>query len=380
MSEPETDSNTIDSKKTENTNTTESVNYAGFTRGLITYTIHILISFVLIGSMGLYLCKIAQANVLPDNLKYAPFGDIIKDVEPIPININIVKVYGLMGMGMFLGQKPSLEESTKIVFDSKQVAESYNKGVLGLLESLKTNPERAGFFGLYFTDVLTSMISTNNIVINGFFGFMNQYLPETVILLIFPLIAILFVFFMIFLNIILAFFYQFAHWSDFFMSKVIKNNKVSWQDPLTFFRPLRAFFFFLYLLFLFVPFIVIFPLLTTLYSLFAPLGLDATIYKTDQKFGFLQFLKDVIVYKNQFYLILLTLGLLSQSSIYLGQNGIIGCLVGILIVMFSLHLYNQFVPNNDKFKNQTEGLVSSAPAKVKGSQSQQGGYKKKMKK
>jgi hypothetical protein len=376
MSESESDSNAIDSKKTENTDTTKSVNYAGFTTGLITYTIHIIISFVLIGSMGLYMCKIAQSNVLPDNLKYAPFGDKIKDVEQIPININVVKVYGLMGMGMFLGQKPSLEESTKIVFDSKQIAESYNKGVLGLLESLKTNPERAGFFGLYFTDVLSSIIATNNIIINGFFGFMNQYLPETFILFIFPFIVLLFIIFMLFLNIILAFFYQLSHWSDFFMHKVIKNNKVVWEDPITFFRPLRAFFFFLYLLFLFVPFIAIFPLLTTLYSLFAPLGLSATIYKTDQQFGFLQFLKDVIIYKNQFYLILLTLGLLSQSSVYLGQNGIIGCLVGILIVMFGLHLYNQFVPNNDKYE--TEGLVSSAPAKVKSSQ--EGGYKKKMKK
>ena len=125
----DTETNAIDSKNTNSSS--KPPNYAGFFSGLVTNSIQILISFVLVGSIGLYTCKVAQANVLPDNISFQPFGNKIKDVEEIPININVVKVYGLNGLGMFLGQKPKKVESTKIVFNNKQILAQYEKGLIG---------------------------------------------------------------------------------------------------------------------------------------------------------------------------------------------------------------------------------------------------------
>ena len=353
------DTNTTE---TSSSSSSSSQNYAGFISGLTQYSIHIIITFILIGSIGLYICKVAQANVLPDNILYTPFGDKVKEVEEIPININVVKVYGLMGLAMLLGQKPTSVESTKIVFDDKEVKASYENGIIGFLDSFKSNPERASFFGLYVYDIFAPLIANNNWFINKIFSFMNKYLTETVIILFFPIILSFLIVFLIFVNTILCIFYQIKHWSDFFMNKNIKNNTVTWSEPFTYLRPWRWFLFFLYCLFLFFPVVSCLPLITTLYSIFAPLGLSAHVYKSDKTIGFLSFMRDVIMYKSQLYLILFSFGLFIQSSTYLGYNGLIGCFVGILIVMFVLNLYKQVIPTNDKLE--TEGLVSNAQAKI----------------
>jgi hypothetical protein len=381
MSQNQNELNEIDKKKNKlqnNDDNSSKPNYTGFTIGLLTYSFHIIISFVLVGSIGLYLCKIAQANVLPDDINFYPFGEKINEVEQIPINTNIVKVYGLMGLGLFLGQKPEKEESTKIVFNSKEVYDSYNKGIIGFLNSLKTNPDKSSYVGLYLNDVISSVIANNNWIINKLFGFLNQYLPESFIIIISPMISVILLIFMFFTNIILCFFYQLTNWSDFFKDKNVKNEKVSWKEPFTYFRPWRAFVLFLYCLFLFFPVVSCLPLFTTFYSIFSPLGINAKLFNTNINYGFGSFIKDVILYKSQLYLILLTFGLLTQSSLYLGINGIIGCIIGILIVIFCFHMYNQFIPNNTDGKYESDGLVSGKPAKVK-VQQQGGGGKNKIK-
>jgi hypothetical protein len=373
-SDSDSDSNNINNAINNKKNTDKSTNYAGFISGLFIYTIYILITFLLVGSIGLYICKVAQANVLPDNLKYLPFGDKLKEVPEIPINTNIIKIFGLMGFGRILGQKPLKEESTKIVFNNKKILEEYQNGIIGLITSLKTNPERASFFGLYVSDFLSSIITSNNLIINNLFGVINQYCSETVILLLFPLFLLFLIIFLIIANIVLCFFYQIKNFSDFFMNKNVKNNTVTWTEPFTYLRPWRAFLLLLYCFFLFFPVIGFIPFLTTFYAIFSPLGLTANIYETNIKMSFLTFIKDVAIYKSQFFLILFTLGLLSQSSSYLGTHGFIGCLVGILIVNFILHLYNPFSTNSEN-TTVSPGLVSSEQAKVKSSM--KGGNKKK---
>jgi hypothetical protein len=220
--------------------------------------------------------------------------------------------------------------------------------------------------------VCSSLIASNNWVINKTFGFCNKYLSETMIIILYPIFLSLFIVGMIFFNMILCFFYLLKNWSDFFMNKSIKNDKVEWNEPFTYLRPWRWFIFILYCFFLFFPIASILPLIITLYSIFAPLGLTANIFNTNQTIGFTTFVKDVMIYKKQLYLIMLTYVLFSQASINLGINGMIGCFVGILIVMFFFHIYKQVIPSNDK--NETDGLVSKSQAKVK---AQNGGKNKK---
>ena len=174
------------------------------------------------------------------------------------------------------------------------------------------------------------------------------------------------------MNNILCFIYQLKGWSDFFLNKSVKDNKVIWSEPFTYFRPWRCFLFFLYLMFLFIPMLLLLPFILTIYCAYQCLFFNCKLENTNKTLSFLQFIRDVILFKSQLFLILISFALLGQSASSLGSNGVIGCLVGIIIVFFILHLYNQYIPTNDS--NETEGLASKKQAKV---QPQKGGSKKK---
>ena len=359
MSEP----SAIDSKKTQSTST-EPNNYPGFFNAVYKNILSIFISFVILGCIALYTCKIAQANVLTDNIKFQPFGDKVRNVEEIPININVIKKYGLFGLGIW--QKPEKVMSTKIVFDNEEVVKGYKGGFIGFLNSFKEDPERANLFGLYLRDVFVNVIAKDNAIINKVFEFCNKYLPESLIILLFPIIAPFFYTIFFIINCALCFYYQIKCGDDFFMDKGNdgqNKSKVKWFEPFTYLRPLRMFYVFLYAIILFFPFSILLPFIITIYSVLSPLGINATSTNTNTIITFFTFMKDTLLYKKQMYLFLMTFGLLSPASTYLGQNAAIGCIIAILIVFFSFHLYDQFIPSNDSAVS--EGLASTNQAKIK---------------
>lgn len=365
MSSTNTDQTTslIDNKKAEQdtgNSSEETVNYAEFMSGLLTYSISTLIIFGVIGSLGLYTCKVAQANVLPDNIDYAPFGTKHPKVETIPININVVKEYGFHGFGWMFGSKPKVM-STKIVFDGESVIKDYEQGGIGFINSFKTDPKRASYFGLYMRDVIFSIICKDNLITNTIYGKMNEFLSESAILILYPFLVGIIYFTLFFSNFCLSFFYQIKFWTDFFMDKQVKKDDVEWTKPFTYLRPIRSFVFFLYMIFLFFPMVFLLPIVLTLYSMFSPMGITGKTEENKSQVNFMNFMKDVLLFKSQLFLVILTFGLIMQSAKSLGTNGLIGSLVGTTIVFFILNLYNQYIPNDDP--NVTPGLVSFEQAK-----------------
>jgi hypothetical protein len=163
MSGSNTDTSAIDNKKKENKigSTSVSPNYGNFAVQLLSYTIRTIIVFGIIGSIGLYTCKVAQANILPNDMDFYPFSDEIKKVEKIPINVNVIKEYGFFGLGWLFGENPKTF-STKIEFDPSASFKSYEKGFIGMLNGFKNNPKKANFFGLYIRDIILHIIAINN--------------------------------------------------------------------------------------------------------------------------------------------------------------------------------------------------------------------------
>jgi hypothetical protein len=375
-SKPNDNTNAIDNKKKENqTGTTRpSPNYNDFAYQLFLNTIRIIFVYGIIGSIGLYTCKVAQANILPNNVDYFPFSDEIKKVEQIPINVNVIKEYGFFGLGWIFGQSPKTF-STKIEFDPSEIFKSYENGLIGMLNSFKTNPNRSNFFPLYIRDVLVNIIAINNYIIDKTYSVFNQFLPESIILLLYPLFLLFFMVFMLFVNMGLSFFYQLKCVGDFFMKKEIKDNKVVWKDPDSYFQLWRLFCLFLYSFFFF-PVVFLLPLFIFLYTTFSPLFNSGKIQNTQEKYSFSDFLIDTFLYKSQLFIILLTITLFTTTYSTLGPNATVGCVFGILIVFFIFHLYNQYIPKNDT--NVTPGLVSSKEASdiVKGGVNITGGGSK----
>ena len=116
------------------------------------------------------------------------------------------------------------------------------------------------------------------------------------------------------------------------------------------------------------------PVCMMLYSLFSPLAISGkNVTQENQKtqMGFGDFCKNVIYYKGQLFLAILSFGLIGQAKTYLGSSGFAGCIVAVLFCILGLHLYNlSYNPKNDP--NLTPSL---APKKIVG-----GGYTKKPKK
>ena len=354
------DTSAIDSKKNETSNVTEEPDYIGFATSLLSYAIYVFIVFGIVGSIGLYTSKVAQSHILPDNMEYVPFGSKQSKIDESLVNINIVKQYGFFGMGWLFGETPKVF-TTKLKFDQSDILKGYEDGFIGMINSFKTDPEKANFFGLYLRDVLLNIIAVNNLYINKVYGILGEYVPESMILLFYPMFLVLSSIFMLLANMCFSFFYQIKYWSDFFMDHSVKDGNVRWNEPFTYLRPWRSFCLFIYAIFFFFPMNGVLPLIASTYTFFAPLFIKSQIETTNQTYGFLQCLQDVFLYKSQFFLILLTYGVLTNSIKYLGMNGLIGCLVGIMIALFGFHLYGQYIPNNNP--SSTPGYASK---KMKG--------------
>jgi hypothetical protein len=369
-----TESTAIDNKKKENeTGTIESPNYGSFASQLISYVITTLVIFGVIGSVGLYTCKIAQANVLPTDMDYYPFGDEIKEVDQIHINTNVVKEYGYGGFGWLFGENP-VQFSTKIEFDFNNISKNYDNGLIGMMNKWKNDPKKANFFGFYIRDVIFNIIAANNSLIDKIYNTFNENISESMILLLYPMFFFIFSILMVFVNMALTFFYQIKCAKDFFMGKNEKGNKVEWFEPFTYFQPFRLICLGLYAFFLFFPIVFLLPILIVIYTIFSPLFISGNIQNTKTPFGFAHFLRDVLLYKSQLFIIIMTYGLLTISQKTLGTNALIGCIIGILIVFFSFHLYNQYIPKNDS--NLTPGLASTKPAKTNIEGTMSGGKRK----
>ena len=81
----------IDEKKNGETENT-SPDFKGFIKNYLSSIVFTIgISIFIIGGLGLYTTKIAQSNILPDNIELAPYTIKDRVVKDIEININIMK-------------------------------------------------------------------------------------------------------------------------------------------------------------------------------------------------------------------------------------------------------------------------------------------------
>ena len=115
------DTNAIDEKKTEESG--GDPDFKGFANNYISsiiFTIGILV--FIIGGLGLYTTKVAQANILPDDIELAPYTVFDRVVNDIPIDINIMR------QSFWSENKDTV--SQKIKFNSQEYLDSFNGSLL----------------------------------------------------------------------------------------------------------------------------------------------------------------------------------------------------------------------------------------------------------
>jgi len=317
----------IDDKKNENSgesDETKSSNWGGFISSLIMIIIHLLLWLGFIGPIILYLCKLAQANVLPSHAEYAPYGDKILKVDEIPININVVK-------------HKKKEYSTKIFFSQNKIINDYLHGLIGFLKVYQNDPKKANFYGNFWAMIIFNILSFNFGLIDSIFEMINKTLPETIILLISPIIFVFLLVGFYFLNMGLTFYYQIRFFNEFFLVKKVENNKVEWKKHIIFFEPLRWFFGFLSVIFVFFPATFLLPFLTLNFSIFSPLFITSKV-DNNKPYSFLDFVKDNLFYKSNVFLIMLSMLMLGAVAKNLNNYFIVAFIIAIIILFFK-HYY-----------------------------------------
>lgn len=210
------DTSVIDKKKTESEEGSSDNNpsYDKFLMSLL-IIVFVLIYFS-ISSYVLYVCKIAQSNVLPTDINCLPYTDNEPDIKSI--EINIFKT---------LFSDPALSMKLNIPYDK------YNSKntILDTLRKYK-NSSSSYFLVNYFISIFEVLVSKNFAIFNYIFNVLNQ-IPEVIIVLFGPIILSLMTIFVGLFNSAYVFFYLWFYNMSWFFKKNTNpeaKGKPVWED------------------------------------------------------------------------------------------------------------------------------------------------------
>lgn len=304
---------------------------------------------IFLGTVAIFTGKVVKANILPTDITEFPLNP---NVEPTiigntsDIDINIFKKYDSI-----FSFTPTEVYSTKIHFNMDEINKSYlEEGFLKSLNDLKHDPnkvDKLGFFGLYLRDVLITMISWNNTVINTIYYYINEYLPDWLVLIGWPIFSSLIYGLTTLVNYFGTFVAHLVNYADWFASvdeeASQQSGKIQWKPEGGFNSPLYRigglilYFFFFFFALAFIPIIV------TAYTVLSPATIPATYSKDNKQMSFLEFVKSTI--KNNMTPIMLAFSynLLVDTKNFLGNVYASSVLIAIIVSALFLHLYSKSI-------------------------------------
>jgi hypothetical protein len=189
----------------------KSFSYSALFVFFILLLLHFL-AVLFIAPSILYACKVAQSNILPTDIKCAPYQPVEATVSPVDININLYK-----------NPSTGTKESQKIQFPYNE--KNKKNKMIEVLSGLANSP-KAYAFTAYIVNILLTLIAFNYSSVNVFLNILNEYLPEWFILLTGHYIVGGFVFVLFFLNIIYFLYLLFSQMKWLFM----KNTNTSTES------------------------------------------------------------------------------------------------------------------------------------------------------
>jgi len=331
------DTSAIDEKKTDETNFTPD--FKGFISSYLSSIIFTIgISIFVIGGLGLYTTKVAQSNILPDNIELAPYTVYDRVVNNIPIDINIMRT------SLWSDNKDTL--SQKAIFNSQEYLDSFSNSFLCSLKK-SADPKNESNSALFFSRVYDNLVSKNFLAINTIFFYLS-YLPESLIMILYGLFGIFIWIGLYFFNLCISIFYHFINIPELFRTKIDNKdeNIFEWEsdDKISFIRLFKFLLFF----FIWIPVgllsTFVMPFFFTIYGLISPLFTSYNIKETKKTYNVIDFIKDTFAYKKFFFFILATLSLLSNGIRFLGSTSIVGIVVAVIFAYF-MGLYSNDMPD-----------------------------------
>jgi hypothetical protein len=369
MSSANNSEDTIDSKRNENNVKTNDFNL--FAKQFAKqFLLTICLGVVVFGATGLYTAKVAQSNILPSNVDFAPYTKFEYDVKnldnisnPISILMNIIKIRAWNGFNFW--DTPLETYSQKASFIKEDFKDSF---LFKFLCFLETNSKTDGTFSNlshFMHNIFKTNIANSFSIITTVYSLLYK-LPEWLVLLLyftaFPFIAL----FLLFYNGIMALITNLGNTNVAFdefmcnqegstMDSTCEPNEKIWKNIslwdgqrgwFNFAWTIMVFFVYLYLSFFMTFFMAVF---TTFNSLISPLFKEYKLEGSDNKetYGFGTFLKDTFFYKKSFIMMVTAYTLLDTVYKYLNNaNYITGCIIAIIILAVGFGIFNPSSPEN----------------------------------
>jgi hypothetical protein len=216
------DTNAIDEKKQENNGDSSSFasKISNFVISVATIFVIVLLYFCNSGLI-LYLCKLAQSNILPTDSNCAPYNDTKPNIQEIQCNIFTTRT--------------DPETSMKIQFPYE--SNSKDK-IIDMFKKYKDKPS-SNFLANYFISITEYLLQFNYSSINTIMNSMNEILPEAVIVFLGPVVAAFLYAFGLIVNQVYFIYLWFSNMSWFFKhnSNDTGNGLPEWED-VTLFNPI----------------------------------------------------------------------------------------------------------------------------------------------
>jgi hypothetical protein len=330
------DTSAIDDKKAEASGDKTKDDFKSFIRKFMTSIILTIgVTIFIIGGLGLYTTKVAQANVLPDNVELAPFTIFDRVVKDIPIDINVMR------SSFFTENKETL--SQKAIFQTKEYLDSFSDGFLC---SLKANADvNSGWFAnilLFLSTVYDNIIAKNFYFMNNIF-FYFSYLPESIIMLLYGIFGIFIWMGLYFWNVAISIFYHFINIPNFFRTS--DNGKWEAAESISLLRFTKFLLFFFIGLPIGLVSTFVAPPIFTIYTLFAPLFAKYKVQKTDKTYNVIDFIRDTFSYKKFYFFILATISLIYNGVNNLSPYSLFGIAIAIVFA-YVMGLYSNKMPED----------------------------------
>ena len=305
---------------------------------------------IVVGSLYLYMGKVAQSNLLPTCSSYEPYTQLKPSFGEKVIDINIVRT----SKGNF---------STKLEAPLSENIEVINKS-FGFLRDMIYNTDSTPF-KLYIATTIQQLLAFNFSVNNAVYNFMNSNLSETVVVF-FSLFVSIFVQCIVgFFNTIYLSFLMFYNLSLLFSSKKVMNGQATWTDGdmwgiLTwywsiFYIILLLIFFFSVGITLFIPVVTF---IVTLYCMFYPLSIHLKNKSTGKRYTVMDTIKNVFKFKISIIMFVISFLIVSTISSNYGSNAALISIAGCVLAFFFLSVYQATGPT--KLTTPGVGLFTQA--------------------
>lgn len=330
MSDTDNDTSLIDQTKEENSSSTSTSNILSY----ITYIIKtILVVFLYFSGSGLilYLCKLAQSNILPTEQKCYPYTVNKPNIEKITTNI--------------FPKFTDKDMSMKLSFPY----DDYNSknSLLSMFSNYKNNSS-SNFLANYFISIMENLTAMNYSSLNTIMNMLNGF-PEFLIVLLGPLIFIFVLLILGIINLIYSIYLWFANMSWFFKTNTNNsgNGPPKWED-VTWISPVNwtcgVLLIILFIILFFVGFGLIGFIISfiTLYCI-----ISCFMYKSifnDKASSSFTIIKEVLKNYKVTIVILISYFLISSAFSKLGTMAGIFSILTVILIYFGIISINIFKP------------------------------------